>query len=1391
MQMKKFYLSLAFCFLRLICLTGPAAAQVTDDFSDGDFSQNPAWIGNTDSFTVSTGQLRTTTGNASSVNLYLSTASSQNFTSWEFYFRLAFNPSSQNYAEFWLSTDNLNIEQAQNGYFIRIGGNTGDGIGLFKKVNGTLSEIIPQAGNTLVNGSSNNQGYLKITRTNGNWELFEKITSGNYVSFGTGTDNSLNSSLGLGIWIKSSKTNRSRHYFDDIKAEDNSGPDVTPPNLQSVTALSATSLNVTFSETVEQAFSEQTSLYSISGGPAIQSAVRLAASPNTVRLNLADNLNAGTFTLTVNQSKDLAGNLQTLAQTQSFEYAPPVTIGNRSVVINEIYADESPSFGLAGEFVELHNPGTAAIPLGGWEFSDAATSVTLPNYTLPAGGYVILCKNTDTTAYKAFGKTLGISLPSLNNSGDQLSLKNASGTLIDEVNYALSWYRDGTKDDGGFTLEQINPALKCSGASNWIASNAAIGGTPGTQNSVFSSQPDVAAPALDSLVIESFTRIRLSFNENLDAIPAPLSSYSIPGLTISDVFYATPAGNKITLDLSTPIVSGQVYTLSLSGIKDCEGNAISPALTRNFQYVPVGPIAERVLVINEIYADETPSLGLPEGEFMELYNTSANAVQLKGVVLTVGSTSVTLPEAVFPGNSYLILCDVDKAEAFSAFGPTMGISLPTLSNSGSEVRIADANGSTIDRINYQLSWYGSADKQDGGYSLEQINPSLFCSSQANWTASNAALGGSPGTQNSVFSNAPDTQAPVLVSYQMVGPRSVQLTFSEPVSAIAPTAASFVHPDLFLFNIQNRFPNLENITLVFDQDLQVGTAYTLTIKDIDDCQLNKLAQVTITIGTGKEPGKFDLLITEVQADDTPLNNLPQAEYLELYNASTQLLDLAGVQIKDATGTGRLPASLIKPGEYVVLCGTTSVPKFSGLTGRKVLGIASFPTLNSEGDKLLLLNAKGAFVHRFFFNSSDYSPFSQWTSGWSLEMIDPANPCDERNNWAISASPNGGTPGLENSVKASKPDQTAPKLLRATVPSSSEFQLDWDELADSISLAATEITISGNYSIVERRFKPGDFSSLILQVEPEIRRNEIITLTAGPVQDCAGNASPTSSVQIARPSPADSASWILNEILFDPKTGGSDYVELKNVSGNYLDVAELQIANDADAKTIVTETYPVPPGGLVLLTNSKSLTLRDYPRGNGDRFIEMSLPTFSGDSGTVRLLGPGNKVWQKFFYSDKMHAAILDETKGVSLERITPGLPVNDAASWQSASTESGYGTPGLENSQSRDFDPDDSFSADPKAFTPNGDGNKDFTLFSLSTTKKGLIGNLKIYSADGFLVRNLAESSNLGTQSVWKWDGRTDDGKLARMGLYMAIMETIELGGSVTYKKIPVAIGMDR
>jgi hypothetical protein len=194
---------------------------------------------------------------------------------------------------------------------------------------------------------------------------------------------------------------------------------------------------------------------------------------------------------------------------------------------------------------------------------------------------------------------------------------------------------------------------------------------------------------------------------------------------------------------------------------------------------------------------------------------------------------------------------------------------------------------------------------------------------------------------------------------------------------------------------------------------------------------------------------------------------------------------------------------------------------------------------------------------------------------------------------------------------------------------------------------------------------------------------------------------------------------------------------------------------------------------------------------EHFIEINLPTFGTDTGKVRLVDLSGIELEQFSYSSAYHAPVLDEVKGVSLERISAGLPAMLADSWQSASADAGYGTPGYENSNDRDFDLSGNFKAEPAIISPNGDGNADFCLLSYELQETGFYGNLRIYSSQGILVKELAQSVNLAARGFWKWDGRNEAGRNSGQGLYLAVLELSKQGEMSRYLRIPVAIAEDR
>src|SRR5688572_12346646 len=116
-------------------------AQFADNFSDGDFTNNPSWSGDNSRFSVESSQLRLTAPAVTDV-AYLSTASAAiNDAVWEFFLRMDFATSGTNYTDVYLVSDNPVLTGPLNGYFVRVGNST-DEVSLYRQSGTTKTEII-------------------------------------------------------------------------------------------------------------------------------------------------------------------------------------------------------------------------------------------------------------------------------------------------------------------------------------------------------------------------------------------------------------------------------------------------------------------------------------------------------------------------------------------------------------------------------------------------------------------------------------------------------------------------------------------------------------------------------------------------------------------------------------------------------------------------------------------------------------------------------------------------------------------------------------------------------------------------------------------------------------------------------------------------------------------------------------------------------------------------------------------------------------------------------------------------------------------------------------------------------------------------------------------------
>lgn len=907
---------------------------------------------------------------------------------------------------------------------------------------------------------------------------------------------------------------------------------------------------------------------------------------------------------------------------------------------------------------------------------------------------------------------------------------------------------------------------------------------------------DTASPLIDSLVVLSSTTLDAYFNEPVGlATSQTLTNYSVdlgignPSAAVRDVVDSS----IVHLTFGTPFTNGQNYNLTINNVDDSLGNATA-GIVEPFSYlVVIAPNAGDVN-INEIFADPSPQMGLPDEEFVELYNASTNAFVLNNWQFVNTTTVKSLPNFILQPNSYVILCDVNDTALYTPYGNVIGISsFSALTNGGDSLTLMDDNNNVLDVVVYDIAWYQDGVKDDGGYSLERINPTHPCSNSLNWIASNDASGGTPGTQNSVFNNAPDAQAPTIQGVSILTANQINVLFNETMDSASIANATYTLTNGITITGVVVNNNLQGANLTLGTILDSSTVYTLTITGANDCSGNLLTPNTIDFGIGKAPQKYEVVINELYADPTPSNGLPLADYLELYNTTNKIIDLTNCWIADLTSMDQLNVGKILPGEHIIICDNSSETEFTPFG--KVITVNSLSSLNNAEDEITLYAPDTSLIHTVHYFDTWYRDDNKKDGGWSLEMIDPNNPCGEAENWIASTKFFGGTPGALNTAFGANPDVVLPELTEANALNDSTVLITFSEPLDNDGMLAAIYSINNSISITTVEVLDG--KNVQLHLTNKLTYQIKYTLTVTGAFDCVGNAIGSNNTAIfALPEQGSSKDIVINEVLFNPLNGGVDFVEIYNNSNKFINLENWSLANlENDSidnyKPLIEQPKLILPGEFVLLSTNSAAVANDYMNSVTDAFLQMeSFPTYSNDKGDVYLINNQDIVVDEFHYKDDMHFALLNSEDGVSLERIDYDRPTNDDSNWHSAAEDEGFATPGFENSQYQMTNNDGGeIVVEPETFSPDNDGVDDVLNISYNFSEPGYVATVIIYDAKGRLVRNLVQNELLGISGTFSWDGINERNEKARIGIYIIFVEAFSADGNVkSFKKTAVLAG---
>lgn len=757
-------------------------SQIIEDFADGNLGTAPAWQGDTSDFVInSSGQLQLNASQAGisaistkidSINVW------QHNMEWNFQIRLAFSPSNNNFARFYVLADTSDLKSAGlQGFYLQFGENLSqDAIELFY-TDGQQNVSILRGTDAFIANSFNIK--VKLIRTHeGEWRLYVDETDLNWYHLqASATFNQQISAKAVGIYCKYTVGNSNKFYLDDIYI----GPqraDSVPPTITSCHGQDDfRTVAVAFSEIVDDSGLnprhykiQETNANPIDCEymfPDYQKVMLFF--PNTFEED-------SVYHLHVSNVRDLAGNniTDTLVRFHCHK------IKRNDVLIHEIMADPTPAVGLPPvEYLELFNRTDGVLLLDNWKIQLGKTLRTLPEITLGAHGFAVITAEENVEQLSALCQNIySLSSLSITDGGQEIILLNNYDEIIHIVKFKNSWHRNSIKREGGWSLEMIDSQNPCAEENNWDSSTDESGGTPGRPNSITRENRDFEPPLMIATTVIDSNQLRVHFSETI-SISTDASLFTIDhDLNIIDIKAVSPYNNALDLRFDQTLQTGIVYQLTIYGnICDCAGlsaqygQSISFGLDQKPRY--------KDLVINEILTNPT---GNEDADYIEIYNRSSKIIDLKKV--KIGSGGGDLPEktAIAVGQGYQLfpqqmvaLCKNRKLteEHYNPLYPQLLLpsdSLPAFPNAEGTVWLTDLALQVIDRFQYDEKMHNPMLSSTDGVSLERVHHDADTQDANNWKSAAANVGfGTPGYTNSQAAELLSTQDALRIEPEIFSP----------------------------------------------------------------------------------------------------------------------------------------------------------------------------------------------------------------------------------------------------------------------------------------------------------------------------------------------------------------------------------------------------------------------------------------------------------------------------------------------------------------------------------------------------------------------------------------------------------------------------------------------
>ncbi len=820
------------------------------------------------------------------------------------------------------------------------------------------------------------------------------------------------------------------------------------------------------------------------------------------------------------------------------------------------------------------------------------------------------------------------------------------------------------------------------------------------------------------------------------------------------------------------------FEICLEGLYSNQGKTITDTCLSWNQY----NINTLDIRFSELMIDPDPVIGLPNAEFIELYNQTDYAFNLNRFLVTDLHTAAELGNYILYPHTFVVICAKKDSAKFDGIPLHCVPSLPSLNNLSDTLELYSKHQLLLDQVNYNTNWYHCNPIPNGGRSLCLINANSNCLPIENWRASGDSSGGSPGFSGVYWNTSIDTMKLELLQFTALDSIHLLLVFNKALLSI----------DFNSVGLQTRliWQSLGGDSFLFSTDpLNANQTFSFQLSRTCACNYNCLdTAFNYSYVPLKNAFYNDLVFSELLFE--PIANAPTQEFIELYNKSQFRIQLSGYQICKGNQCIVLPFYEWYPDSFVVLTKTPIL----GLKNQLVL-----PKLFSLNltDTLLIRNKENLLVSFLPYSQSFYHDlFKQTQKGWSVECMNLELPCKGQENWHASVNESKHTAGLRNSMVQFTVDTIAPQLNKLYPIDAFQLLLAFNEPIDTGFIdAQTQISIKDH--TMNWHFE-NNTQTLILDLFPPLQKNKLYELTINQLPDCVGNGSIETSYLFALPDKIDTGELLLNEVLFDPVIGGSDFIELYNHSAQYLDLKSVYFgfksAQDAQLKelcTVAPQGYLLAPNDYVIITTSDQSNF--FSEVNSAKQVFINLPNLSNDGGWLELLTKEGNCIDAMPYNQAMHFQLLPNFEGVSLERLSLNISASNAENWFSASAQERYATPTRKNSMRLLHPPlENRIAIAPEVFSPDNDGYDDLLQINYQFNQLESFSELSIFNLHGFRVKDFAKSYWGGSQGLWIWNGLDNENNPLPEGFYVVKLTVFMPDGTLDiHRKTLVLARRDR